>query len=101
MLDLDTCLDLLTAVAMRWALDARRDPGELAALSEWVDLPRCEVERRLVKRETLFRPARPGERACPFCGASMTHRATQARFCSERCRIKAGQQRRKGAYVTE
>ena len=101
MLDPDGYLNLVIGIARQWIRDARKDPNELEAFSEWIDLPRCEVERRLVNRESLFKPPRPGERACPHCGGSMAHRAKQARFCSDRCQSHAGIQRRKGAHATE
>jgi len=38
LIDLDSAVHLLAAVARQWAIDAQRDPHELALLAQWLGM---------------------------------------------------------------
>lgn len=47
MIDLDGAISLLIAVVREWANEARRDPGELQSLADFLGMPPARVAEAL------------------------------------------------------
>ncbi|MEI2692655.1 MAG: hypothetical protein V9H69_24185 [Anaerolineae bacterium] len=54
----DALVNLLCAIAQRWAKDAQRDPHELALLAQWLGMEPEDL-RRLLATPQPERPRRP------------------------------------------
>lgn len=86
--EVDGCFRLLSKFGRLWLKDAAQDPAEAAALAWWLDMTPAELQAKLDRPKVQARLlARPGERACPVCGAGLgSERRPHAVYCSETCR---------------
>ena len=94
MLDFDGALDLLKAIGLQWAKDARKNPDELPGLAAWLEMEQHEARRWLHGGHPVT-PAASGQRACPACGAALPQHNASERgtgqkrlYCNERCRLR-------------
>ena len=94
MLDFDGALDLLKAIGLQWAKDARKNPDELPGLADWLEMEQYETWLWLYGGPPVT-PAVAGQPACPACGAALPQHNASERgtgrkrlYCDNRCRLR-------------
>ena len=95
--DYQGCLNLLEGTYRLWSRDASKDPGEAAALAEWLEVTPAELAARLVGQHKPARRIMTGQ-SCLVCGGPVVGHHGRGRapiYCGETCRNRARHWREK------
>ncbi len=95
----DSAFTLLAAIVRKWIEDARKDPAELAAVADFLDMSPAQVLARKLQPLQGRLPELSGYRSgvfCRVCGREIRRvsedpRGRPPKYCSHNCRRRANQ----------